>query len=72
MKSGNNIEQFSQRGFRAKQAGQYVGISQSMFWQLVKEGRIGRGRKIGNRCTVWLREQLDAFLESLPVANDVQ
>ncbi len=57
-----------QRGFRAKQAAGYLGISVSHFWNLVKDGKIGAGIKVTPRCTLWLRETLDAYLDSLVAA----
>lgn len=62
------VEQPLQRGFRAAQASKYCGFSESQLWELVKEGRIAKGRKISARCTIWLKEDLDAFLEGLESA----
>jgi hypothetical protein len=46
-----------------------LGIKNTLFWQLVKEGRL-ETRKIGS-ATVVPSESLQAFMASLPKANAV-
>lgn len=66
METGTTITDSSpKRGFRAAQAAQYLGISKSHFWHLAQQGRIAKGRRLGARLTLWFREDLDDFLNSL-------
>lgn len=51
------------RGFRAKQAAQYIGVGRSTFLLLVQEGKLPAGRRISAGCVVWTRETLDQFLD---------
>lgn len=47
---------------RARDAAAYLGIAESTFWKRVSDGEFSRGIKQSPRCTVWRREELDAYL----------
>lgn len=50
---------------RAKQAAAYLGICESSLWDRAKnDPTFPKPRKLGPRTTVWMREELDAFLAS--------
>ena len=49
---------------RAKGAAEYLGISVSKFWVLVRKGELPKGVKVSNRTTVWRLSTLNAYLES--------
>lgn len=51
------------KAMRVKECAAYLGIAESTFWKWVKEGRLPKGRKLSARATVWLREDLEEFLE---------
>ena len=51
------------RGYRAKQAAEYMGISLSGFWLLVKEGFIEKIR-LSERVTIFEKSELDRYIES--------
>lgn len=48
---------------RAKDAAQFLGIALSTFWRWVGEGKLPKGRRLSPRCTVWLRTDIERFLE---------
>lgn len=51
---------------RAEAAGAYLGVSASSVWVKSREDpKFPKPRKLGNRTTVWLRAELDAYLASL-------
>jgi predicted DNA-binding transcriptional regulator AlpA len=52
-------------GLRREDAAAYVGISASLFDQMVADARMPEPRLI-NSCTVWDREELRAAFRSLP------
>lgn len=51
------------RGYRAKEAAIYLGISLSGFWALVKEEVIAKIR-LSERVTIFEKEELDRYIES--------
>ncbi len=53
--------------FRIKDAAKYLGISVTTFWRYVKEGKIKKGLQYGDnkRITVWRKQWLDDFLDTL-------
>ena len=51
--------------FRDKNAAQYLNISRSTFRALVKAGRIPQPLKPSTGVSLWRREWLDRFLDSL-------
>jgi predicted DNA-binding transcriptional regulator AlpA len=53
------------RGLSRVQAAAYVGVSPTLFDQLVADGRMPRPKRINSR-VVWDRIQLDAAFAALP------
>ena len=51
------------RGYRAKEAAGYIGISLSGFWKLVKEKVIAK-IILSERVTIFEKEELDRYIES--------
>ena len=47
---------------RAKGAACYLGIGRSTFWAFVNQGRIDKGIKLSQNCTVWPVKALDEFV----------
>jgi predicted DNA-binding transcriptional regulator AlpA len=52
------------RGLSREQSAQYIGISPSLFDQLVKDGRMPKPKRINAR-TVWDRRKLDEAFDAL-------
>jgi predicted DNA-binding transcriptional regulator AlpA len=52
------------RGLSREQSARYIGISATLFDQLVKDGRMPKPWRINTR-TVWDRRKLDAALDML-------
>ncbi len=50
--------------FRVKDASRYLGISKATFWRWVQQGKLPKGTKFSQRCTVWKVEDLDKFIEN--------
>jgi predicted DNA-binding transcriptional regulator AlpA len=59
------------RGLRAPQAAQYIGVSQSKFYELVKDGRIPAPSPIDG-VVVWDRFELDEAFDALKSAASEQ
>jgi len=57
------------RGLSRVQAAAYIGVSPSLFDEMVKDGRMPQPKKVGKR-TIWDRRQLDVSFEDLPDRND--
>jgi predicted DNA-binding transcriptional regulator AlpA len=57
------------RGLSRIEAATYIGVSASLFDQMVKDGRMP-GPKIINSRTVWDRHQLDLHFQNLPEKNE--
>lgn len=55
----------SPRGLSRCEAAAYVGISPSLFDELVRDGRMPSPKRINSR-TVWDRKRLDEAFEALP------
>jgi predicted DNA-binding transcriptional regulator AlpA len=53
------------RGLSRSEAAAYVGISPSLFDELVRDGRMPSPKRINSR-TVWDRKRLDEAFEALP------
>ena len=53
----------NQGAMRAHDAAKFLGVAVSTFWRWVKEGRLPKGRRLSSRCTVWLRADIERFLE---------
>src|SRR5215472_14602269 len=56
------------RGLSRSEAAAYLGISASLFDELVKDGRMPPPKRINSR-TVWDRKRLDEAFEALPGDN---
>lgn len=52
----------TQGHYRAKEAARYLGIATSTFWRWVGQGRLPQGTRLSQRCTIWPKEALDAFI----------
>jgi hypothetical protein len=52
-------------GLRREDSAAYVGVSASLFDQMVADGRMPEPRLI-NSCTVWDREELRSAFRALP------
>ena len=48
---------------RAKDAAKFLGIGLSTFWRWSQQGKLPHGICLSARCTVWRREDLEAFIE---------
>lgn len=57
------------RGLCRVQAAEYVGVSPSLFDEMVGDGRMPKAKRINAR-TVWDRKQLDLAFEALPDGTD--
>lgn len=53
------------RGLSRVQAAAYIGVSPSLFDEMVQDGRMPKAKRINAR-TVWDRIQLDAAFAALP------
>jgi predicted DNA-binding transcriptional regulator AlpA len=53
------------RGLSRKEAAFYVGVSPTLFDQMVKDGRMPSPKRINTR-TVWDKRQLDEAFAALP------
>lgn len=51
------------KAMRVKEGAAFLGIAESTFWRWVKEGRLPKGRRLSARATVWMKEDLERFLE---------
>lgn len=53
------------RGLNREEAARYIGVGTTKFDELVKDGRMPRGKRIDGR-VVWDRYKLDAYFTDLP------
>lgn len=53
------------RGLRLDAAAEYVGLSRNTFLREVGAGRAPKGHQITTGRLVWLREELDAYLDRI-------
>lgn len=49
---------------RAHDAAAFLGVAVSTFWRWVALGRLPKGKRLSSRCTVWLRSDIERFLEN--------
>lgn len=63
-KARTTIIPVAPRGLSRVQAAAYVGVSPSLFDELVKDGRMPRPKRINSR-TVWDRIRLDEAFEAI-------
>jgi predicted DNA-binding transcriptional regulator AlpA len=52
------------RGLRAQAAAKYCGLGRSTFLRYVSEGKAPAPRKLSPGSVIWLRDQLDSWMES--------
>jgi predicted DNA-binding transcriptional regulator AlpA len=57
------------RGLSRTEAAAYIGVSPSLFDEMMKDGRMPSPKKINSR-TVWDRKRLDEAFEALPDKDD--
>lgn len=57
------------KGLRRDQAAAYVGVSATLFDQMVADGRMPQPKMI-NSCVVWDRAALDVAFDALPNRGD--
>ena len=50
------------RGYRPKEASQYLGVSLSHLWGLIKNGDL-KSIKLSDKVTILTKETLDSFLD---------
>lgn len=55
---------FTPRGLRAELAALYVGVSESWWLAAVKAGEAPKAVYLSPRLPIWLREDLDAWLDA--------
>jgi predicted DNA-binding transcriptional regulator AlpA len=65
----SGIQILAPRGLSRVDAASYVGISPSLFDQMVKDGRMPPPKRINAR-TIWDRKQLDSAFDGLPEGDD--
>lgn len=53
------------RGLSRVEAATYIGVSASLFDEMVKDGRMPRPKRINAR-TIWDRKRLDAAFDAIP------
>jgi|GEM_PF-868027 len=47
-----------------------LGISRSLFWRWIKEGKAPQGIKLGPRITVWKKSDIDELINQLINENE--
>ena len=57
-------ELIEQRGLRAQAAAKYCGLGRSTFLRYVSEGKAPQPRKLSPGAVVWLRDELDKWMEA--------
>ena len=62
MKNKEISEAKSQEFYRPKEAAALLCIGVSTFWRWVQIGKLPKGKKIGERTTIWKREDLLTLL----------
>ena len=65
----NNKPSIHPRGLNRKEAAHYIGISVTLFDQIVEAGMMPQARKIQGR-KVWDIEELNKAFDELPHANE--
>ena len=64
-----NVLTLEPRGLSRVQAAGYVGVSSTLFEEMVDDGRMPQSKRINSR-RVWDRRQLDEAFEALPNRDD--
>jgi predicted DNA-binding transcriptional regulator AlpA len=67
--SAHRAESTLRRGLRRPEAASYIGVSPSLFDQLVEEGMMPQPFKIRS-CTIWDKHDLDDAFDGLKVKRD--
>jgi len=57
------------RGLNREQAAAYIGVSASLFDEMVRDGRMPQAKSINTR-KVWDRRRLDSAFDKLPGPDD--
>lgn len=58
------MQKQSPAALRPRAAAQYLGIGESSIWRKAKtDPNFPKPRKLGERVTIWMRDELDAYLE---------
>ena len=58
------MAKIEQRGLRASEAAKYCGLGRSTFLRYVSEGRAPKPQRLSPGAVVWLKDQLDAWMEA--------
>lgn len=56
------------RGMSREEAARYIGVGQTLFDEMVSDGRMPKGKRINSR-VVWDRVQLDAAFSDIDSPN---
>ena len=67
--AAGNVLALEPRGLNRVQAAAYVGVSPTLFDEMVQDGRMPQPKRINSR-RVWDRRQLDEAFEALPNKDD--
>ena len=59
------------RGLSRVEAAAYIGVSPSLFDEMVKDGRMPGAKRINGR-VVWDRQKVDSFFAALPDDGDAE
>jgi predicted DNA-binding transcriptional regulator AlpA len=70
MSNAANVLSIEPRGLKRTQAAAYVGVSPSLFDEMVADGRMPQPKRINSR-VVWDRKLLDEAFEALPDGEDL-
>ena len=65
MDYSHHVPQQWPRGMRLSIAAAYIGLSESAFRSAVKAGHLPEPRRVTCRRDIWLKEELDKFLDEL-------
>jgi prophage regulatory protein len=49
-----------------------VGLKRSSIYQRMSDGRFPRGRSLGQKCTVWVEAEIDAWIAAVTASGDEQ
>lgn len=69
-KEGYKQQYIQPRGLNRSQAADYIGVSKSLFDEMVRDGRMPEPKRINSR-TVWDRNQLDEYFEDLSETSEM-
>ena len=66
-----NVKGKCSKVLRVKECSLYLSMSKATFLRLVQRGELPKGTKLSPRCTVWKVEDLDKFIESKNVNEEI-